>query len=132
MNKENIKYLSGEAYYCYTTRPNESGKYPSHCYEVGISNVETEDKEFLELIGELGIVKVNEDTQETYMKIANSKFPIPMFNMQGKEIDKCKLPNGTKIQLAVSMKHNEKFEKDYLICLGIKLLEDYKPFNPFE
>ena len=132
MEKKNIKYLSGEARYCYTTRPNDSGKYPTHCYEVGIDKVESEDKEFLDKLGDLEILKVDEDTDETYLKIANSKFPIPMYNMQGKEIDKCKLPNGTKIMLAVAIKHNDKFDKDYLVCLGIKLLEDYKPFNPFE
>ena len=132
MEKNNIKYLTGEARYCYTTRPNDGGKFPSHCYEVGLDNVECEDKEFYDNLMALDIIKIDDDTNERYIKIANSKFPIPMFNMSGKEIDKCKLPNGTKIMLAVSMKHNDKFDKDYLVCLGVKLLEDYKPFNPFE
>lgn len=131
VSKKNIKYITGEANYCYTTRTNESGRYPSHCYEVGLLNPSCEDEKFYNKLSKEEIIKHN-DNNDTTLKIANSKYPIPMYDKNGKEMDIVKLQNGVKIMIAVSIKHNDNYDKDYLICHGIKLMEDYKPFNPFD
>ena len=116
-------YVKGKSYYSFTTKTNESGKYPSHRYEVNLTDAVPELPEYGEI--------VNEFIKDGKLKIANSKYPIPMFDMTNVKLDQpVGLSNGTELLIFVERNTGE--NGDYLICKAIKVCEPIEDFNPFK
>ena len=125
-------FISGKAMYCFTTRPNTKGNLPSNKYEVCVTNMES-DYNIEPFITDTVIKdKDGNETQVERIKIANSKFPFPMFDVNNNRLaEPIIIPNETPITLFVKVKHTDQFNKDYLVCRAIKLNEVVKEFNPF-
>ena len=127
-------FITGNAHFCYTTKVNTNGKFPSLCYEVGINNNETEfvfdGDESHQVISKY--IKRDKSDKFDYLKIANSKFGFNMFDLNKQRIEPIAIPNGTRIKLAVTEKHSEKYNSDYLVCVGIQILEPIPENNPFK
>lgn len=125
-------YITGKALYCFTNRPNRKGKMPTNNYEVGVTEFNS-DYNVDEFVSDTVIRdKDGNEKQIERIKIANSKFPIPMFDMNAVRLaEPIAVPNETDITLFVEVKHSNQFNKDFLVCKAIKLNEEVKEFNPF-
>lgn len=153
MNKEEKKaigtafIIEGESYYSSLAQPNNKGQYASNCYEVGIANPKIKiskktDEAIAEVIKEkfeTDFLKANgtnlDDTTEDntiFVKIKNSKYPIPCYDINGERIEAPRISNGFPIKVKVKLNYSEKYKTYYLTAIGVKLMEEYKPFNPFD
>ena len=121
-------YINGESYYSMTTKRNTKGKFPSNCFEVGVTAIDyTDDNN--ELLQKY--VKDARDGTE-FLAIKNAKFEIPMFDMNNNRLPNAvAIPNGTNITLYVEEHHNDNYDTDYLVCKAIRVNEEVKEFNPF-
>lgn len=121
-------YINGKSYYSMTTKRNTKGKFPSNCFEVGVTNIDyTDDNN--ELLQKY--VKTARDETE-FLAIKNAKFEIPMFDMNNNRLPNAvAIPNGTDITLYVEEQHNDNYDTDYLVCKAIRVNEEVKEFNPF-
>ena len=125
-------FITGKALYCFTNKPNKKGRMPSHNYEVGIKNPESDYN--IDSFVKDTVIKDKEGNEQQVerIKIANSKYPIPMFDMNNDRLPEPKaVPNDTDITIYVEVKHSNEFNQDYLVCKAIKLNEEVKEFNPF-
>lgn len=111
-------FIEGKASYCFTTKTNEGGKYPSHMYEVGIK------PEFFP--AELSDFQKKDGTFK-----AKSKFPFLMFDERAERIDVVAIPNDTPIKVAVSIIEGERGK--FLACDGIMFTSGVpEAYNPFK
>lgn len=137
--------IKGNSYYSTTTKKNTKGKYPSNCYEVGLTDIDLSnvtDEDELEQVEKFisehqKEVDVKEDGKvigtTSALKIANSKYEIPMFDMNANRLENAvPLANGTPINIEVEIKHSDKFNTDYMTVKAIQVLEPIKEFNPFK
>lgn len=126
--------IKGKAFYCFTTKRNDKGKYPSHSYEIGIKDPVIADTALEKFIKTRRII-VEDGTEviEDYIKIANSKYEFPMFDKNANRLDhSVAIPNDTKIIIDVDVKVNKEYDKEYLVVKGVQICEDIKEYNPFE
>lgn len=131
MNKRTA-YITGESYYSMTTKKNTKGKYASNCYEVGVKNPEIDDDNSA-ILEEYSKSRTDDDGNGyDYLHIKNSKFEIPMFDMNNKRMPEAvAIPNGTNITMFVQEEYNANFDTNYLVCKAIRVNEEIKEFNPF-
>lgn len=137
-NKDLEFIIKGESYYSSLAQPNSKGKFASNCYEVGFKNLEIvcknsetkENKKNIETV-------VNEHIKETdegekFIKIRNSRYPIPTYTNAGEKIELPRISNCTKMFAKCKINYSEQFNTNYITVLAVKLIDDYKPFNPFD
>lgn len=139
--------ISGQSYYSSLAQPNTKGNYASNCYEVGIANPKLRiSKKTSDEIADVIKEKFETEFLKTtntemdkdgeciiYTKIKNSKYPIPVFEENGKtKIDLPRIANGTEITAKCKLNYSEKFDSFYLTVVAVKLEQEYKVFNPFE
>lgn len=138
--KENLEFIiKGESYYSSLAQPNNKGQFASHCYEVGVKNpvvvlsknTTKKDGEAITKLVE-SLIKTNEDTEEKYIKVKNSRYPIATYENNGNKIELPRISNGIKFIVKCKTAHSEQYNTDYLTVKAVKLIDDYKPFNPFE
>lgn len=138
--KENLEFIiKGESYYSSLAQPNNKGQFASHCYEVGIKNpvvvlsknTKKADAESITKLFE-SLVKVNDETKDKFIKIKNSRYPIATFENNGNKIELPRISNGIKFFAKCKTAHSEQYNTDYITVMAVKLIDDYKPFNPFE
>lgn len=126
-------FITGKALYCFTTKPNNKGTMPSNKYEVCVTDFKSDYNTEAFVTDTVITDKDGNEKQIERIKIANSKYPFPVFDVNNKRYDEAPfIPNGTPIELYVQVKHTDKFDKDYLICKAIKTLEVIEEFNPFK
>lgn len=117
MSENNNTYLiSGAANFCYTTKTNDSGKYPSHMYEVCIIPTEV-PSQVAKFVNHSGKIK------------CKSKFPFRMYDKNSDPIKQRSVPNDTDITIAVQI--NSGNNGEYLSCKGIRFNSDVADYNPF-
>lgn len=132
MNKEKKVLIIGKAFYANVSKKNQDGK-----YGVGISNPEyhinkgAEKQEVLKEVIE-GFIKHNEEKNVDVIQIRNSKFPLRVYNKNNEPIDNAYIKNDTNIQAVCSYRWDEPRGKFYLVVDGVKILDDYKNYHPFE
>ena len=135
----NTKFIAkGTAYYCKLDNPNTKGKFPSNCYEVGIANPTFSFAKNCtdEMVGEIfdnvinDLMKDSEDTK--FIKIANSKYPIKVYDMNNNIIDNPRISNGINLIAKFTIKYNTNFDKLFIVVNGVKLLDEYKVSTPFD
>ena len=138
--------IKGLSMYSLTTKPATKGEYPSNCYEVGLTDIDIvqtkndEEKDWLaDYIAahskDVDIKDKNGNTigTQALFKIKNSRFEIPMFDMNANRLPKAvALSNGTPITLELAKQHSDKFNTDYLIVRAIQVNEPIKEYNPFK
>lgn len=138
--------IKGLSMYSSTTRPATKGDYPSNCYEVGLTDIDIvsakNDKEkdwLLDYIADhskdVDIKDENGNTigTQAMFKIKNSRFEIPMFDMNAVKLPRAvPLSNGTPITLELAKRHSAEYNKDYLVVKAIQVNEPIKEFNPFK
>lgn len=133
-NYENVKfYAKGLSFYSHTNKPETKGKYASNKYGVGLKDFEfnTKDDELVKFIND-NFVRENKDGIE-FIKSNNSIYPITVYDKNNKRFDESiPLSNDTMIYVSFSIKINPQSMKPYLIVNGVKLTEDYKPYNAFD
>ena len=131
--------VKGGSYYSSLAQPNTKGKFASNCYEVGIKNptivcrksaTKTEVEKINSIVNDY--IKTIEDTADNFIKVKNSKYPIPTFENNGNRIELPRISNDTELIVKCKTNYSEQFSKDYITVIAVKLVEDYKPFNPFE
>lgn len=130
--------IKGESYYSSLAQPNSKGKFASNCYEVGFKNPEVvcknsaskEEKKNIKTIVDEYLKETEEG--EKFIKIKNSRYPILTLDNSGKKIELPRISNGVKMFAKCKINFSEQFNKDYITVLAVKLIDDYKPFNPFE
>ena len=138
--------IKGFSMYSSTTKPVTKGEYPSNCYEVGLTDIEivqtkndTEKDWLVDYIvdhsKDVDIKDENGNTigTQAMFKIKNSRFEIPMFDMNANKLTKAvALSNGTPITLDLAKQHSDKYNTDYLVVKAIQVNEPIKEFNPFK
>ena len=138
--------IKGFSMYSSTTKPVTKGEYPSNCYEVGLTDIEivqtkndTEKDWLVDYIAdhskEIDIKDEDGNTigTQSMFKIKNSRFEIPMFDMNANKLTKAvALSNGTPITLDLAKQHSDKYNTDYLVVKAIQVNEPIKEFNPFK
>lgn len=138
--------IRGLSMYSSTTKPATKGEYPSNCYEVGIIDIDfvsvkdaTEKDWLIDYINdhsrEIDIKDKDGKIIDTVLmfKIKNSRFEIPMFDMNANKLPKAvALPNGTPITLDLAKQHSDKYNTDYLVVKAIQVNEPIKEYNPFK
>lgn len=136
--------IKGKSLYSSTVRPATKGEYPSNCYEVCITDIEivkatNEEEKFLtEYLNEhLKDVEIKDKDGNVIekvkaLKIANSRYEIPMFDQNANRLPKAvPISNGVEITLELQKNHSDKFKTDYLVVKAIQVNEPIKEFNPF-
>lgn len=143
MAKNNVEFIiTGESYYSSLAQPNSKGKFASNCYEVGIENpsvnfsknTDEKSRKHALAVFETYIKDITSETGDVIgqsVKIKNSKYPIPTFDNEGNRIDLPRISNGTKLIVKVKTAYSDNYSKDYLTVMAVKLIDEYKPFNPF-
>ena len=138
--------IKGFSMYSSTTKPVTKGEYPSNCYEVGLTDIEivqtkndTEKDWLVDYIvdhsKDVDIKDENGNTigTQAMFKIKNSRFEIPMFDMNANKLTKAvALSNGTPITLDLAKQHSDKYNTDYLVVKAIQVNEPINEFNPFK
>ena len=138
--------IKGLSMYSSTAKPATKGEYPSYRYEVGLTDVDIvktkndTEKDWLvdyikEHSQEIDIKDKDGNTigTQSMFKIKNSRFEIPMFDMNANRLSKAvALPNGTPITLDLAKQHSDKYNKDYLVVKAIQVNEPIKEYNPFK
>ena len=138
--------IKGFSMYSSTTKPVTKGEYPSNCYEVGLTDIEivqtkndTEKDWLVDYIAdhskEIDIKDEDGNTigTQSMFKIKNSRFEIPMFDMNANKLTKAvALSNGTPITLDLAKQHSDKYNTDYLVVKAIQVNEPINEFNPFK
>lgn len=127
--------ISGEAFYCFTTKVNRTGKFPSNCYEIGIANPVCDSGD--DISAYIKTAKVKDDKgkefEVPYIKIANSKYQFAMFDKFAEKLEKpVSLSNGTAIRVNCNEKYNKQFDTNYLVVSAVQVLDDITEFNPFK
>lgn len=116
MSDNNTYLISGAANFCHTTKTNESGKFPSHMYEVGVIPAEVPSP-VAKFVNKSGVIK------------CKSKFPFRMYDKNADPIEQRSIPNDTDITVAVQVESGKNGE--FLKCMGIKFNSDVVDYNPF-
>lgn len=131
--------IKGLSMFSNTTRKNTKGKYPTNAYGVGLTDIEIiagtdiEADLVYDLYKERTVKIDNEEKTISILKIQNSKFKIPMFDMNNERLEQVvPIKNGTPITIDVSVRHSETYNTDYLVVNAIRIDEPIKEFNPFE
>ena len=138
--------IKGFSMYSLTTKPATKGEYPSNCYEVGLTDIDIvqtkndEEKDWLEdyIADHSKDVDIKDENGNTIgtramFKIKNSRFEIPMFDMNANRLPKAvALSNGTPITLELAKQHSDKFNTEYLVVKAIQVNEPIKEYNPFK
>lgn len=138
--------IKGLSMYSSTTKLATKGEYPSNCYEVGLTDIDIvqtkNDEEAIWLADyiadhskEVDIKDEDGNTigTQSMFKIKNSRFEIPMFDMNANKLPKAvALSNGTPITLDIAKQHSNKYNTDYLVVKAIQVNEPIKEFNPFK
>lgn len=138
--------IKGLSMYSSTAKPATKGEYSSNCYEVGLTDIDivqtkndTEKDWLSDYIAnhsrEIDIKDEDGNTIGTrsMFKIKNSRYEIPMFDMNGDRLPKAvALSNGTAITLELAKQHSDKYNTDYLVVKAIQVNEPIKEFNPFK
>lgn len=137
-NKSYEFILKGGSYYTSLAQPNTKGKFASNCYEVGIKNpiiiyrkssTKTEVEKINSIINDY--IKNIEDTTDNFIKVKNSKYPIPTFENNGNKIESPRISNDTELIVKCKANYSEQFSKDYITVIAVKLVDDYTQYNPF-
>ena len=122
--------VTGKAHYCFTSKVNDKGNFPSNCYEVCVIPEKITGEDDAVSFFNTHFIKNNTNTGVTYVRCANSKYPFKIFDKDNNRINSnIAIQNDTTIAVAFEMKN--KNGRDYLICNGIKLKDDFKEYNPF-
>lgn len=138
--------IKGLSMYSLTTKPATKGEYPSNCYEVGLTDIDIiqtkndEEKDWLAdyIANHSKDVDIKDENGNTIgtqamFKIKNSRFEIPMFDMNASRLPKAvALSNGTPITLELAKQHSDKFNTEYLVVKAIQVNEPIKEYNPFK
>jgi hypothetical protein len=125
-------FIDGKAFYCKTNKPNTKGRYPSNCYEAGVFNPSSEYDISQFVKDAVYTDKEGNETQGEQVSIKNSKYPIPIFDMNNERYqDNISIPNGTDITMFCKVCYSEGFNTEYLVVRAIKINEELKEFNPF-
>ena len=136
--------IKGLSMYSLTTKPATKGEHPSNCYEVGVTDIDIvqtkndEEKDWLvdyiaDHSKDVDIKDENNNTigTQAMFKIKNSRFEIPMFDMNANRLPKAvALSNGTPITLELAKLHSDKFNTEYLVVKAIQVNEPIKEYNP--
>ena len=131
--------VKGRSYYSSLSQPNTKGKFARNCYEVGVKNpaivcrksaTQAERKKINSIVNDY--IKNIDDTDDNFIKIKNSKYPIPTFENNGNRIELPRISNDTELIVKCKINYSEQFSKDYITVIAVKLVEDYNPFNPFK
>lgn len=138
--------ITGKSMFSSTTKKSTKGKFPTHCYEIGITDINIEDynneldKEFLSDYIDKHLKTVEYTDNETgevvevqILKIANSKYQFPMFDMNAERLEKSvPLSNGTNIRLELAKRYSEEFKTDYIVVKAVQVLDEIIDYNPFK
>lgn len=138
--------IKGLSMFSSTTKPATKGEYPSNCYEVGLTDIDiiqtknNEEKDWLadyiaDHSKDVDLKDENGNTigTQAMFKIKNSRFEIPMFDMNANKLPKAvALSNGTPITLDLAKQHSDKYNTDYLVVKAIQVNEPIKEYNPFK
>lgn len=132
MNKEKKVLIIGKSFYSNVSKKNNDGK-----YGVCISNPDyhiNKGAEKQEVLKEVlyGFTKYNEEKNVYMIQIRNSKFPLRVYDKNNQPIDNAYIKNDTNIQVVCSYRWDESRGKFYLVVDGVKILDDYKNYHPFE
>ena len=124
--------IKGKAYYCFTTKKNSKGKYPSHCYEIGILDPTSTD-DIDKFVKTRTTIVDGAEIIEHYIKIANSKYEFPMFDMDANRLSSSvAIPNGTEITIEADIKTNKEYNREYLVVKAVQINEHIQEYNPFK
>lgn len=135
MNKEKKVKVVGKSYYSYPTKSKENLNGQMK-YGVGIIvdtfgiNKNAENYDILKTSFEK-MLKTKE--VGTVLTVANSNYPLSVYDKDNKEIENAYIKNDTNIEVVLSFKWSKLNNNFYLTVDGIKILDDYvSKTNPFE
>lgn len=130
--------IKGLSMFSNTTRKNTKGNYPTNAYGVGLTDIEiikgtdTETDLVHDMYKERTVKIDGEEKEMPILKIQNSKFKIPMFDMNNEQLEQAvPIKNGTPITIDVSVRHSETYNTDFFVVNAIRIDEPIKKFNPF-
>ncbi len=130
--------IKGLSMFSNTTHKNTKGKYPTNAYGVGLTDIEItggkdDEINFVTKLYKKRTVKIDgEEKVIPILKIQNSKFKIPMFDMSNERLEQAvPIKNGTPITIDVSVRHSDTYNTDFLVVNAIRIDEPIKEFNPF-
>lgn len=138
--------ITGNSLFTCLTRKNTKSKMPSNAYEVGveidkdfeITSANNDEKEWLAEYISTHTKDINykgkdgKEVVKRIFKIANARFPIPLFDENAVPMDRpVPIPNGTSITLEIEKKFSDEFTKEYLVVKAVKLNEHIEEYNPF-
>ena len=135
MNREKKVKVVGKSYYSYPTKAKENLNGQMK-YGVGIIvdtfgiNKNAENYNILKTSFEK-MLKTKE--VGTVLIVANSNYPLSVYDKDNKEIENAYIKNDTNIEVVLSFKWSKLNNNFYLTVDGIKILDDYvSKTNPFE
>lgn len=118
--------IRGKSNYAHLSKPNNKGK-----YGIGVAEIENILVNSDENVEEMRAFFKDTFVSDGACQFENSKYPINVQTVTGEPIEGVRLSNGFPIDVIVSLKYNETHKKYYCVVDGVKLLEEYKPFNAF-
>lgn len=132
MNTQKKVLIVGKAFYINACKPNKDGK-----YGIGISSPECHINKNAENIAILKetmekFIKRDDKTNLDVIQVRNAKFPLKVFDKDNVEIENARISNGTNVQAVCSFKWDSERNKFFLTVDGLKILDDYKAYHPFE
>lgn len=132
MNKEKKVLIIGKAFYINAVKENKDGK-----YGIGIASPEyhiNKNAENASVLRETmdNFIKKDDKSNLNVIQVRNSKFPIRVYDKDNMELKNARIPNGTNVQAVCSFKWDSDRNKFFLTVDGLKILDEYKPYHPFE
>lgn len=118
--------IRGKSNYAHLSKPNKNGK-----FGIGVAEIENILVNSDENIEEMRAFFKDNFVSNGVCQFENSKFPIKVQTVTDESIEGVRLSNGFPIDVIVSLKYNKTHKKYYCVVDGVKLLDEYKPFNAF-
>lgn len=124
--------VNGKSFYSNLSKANKKGK-----YGVGITDIEKimvncekgKEKALLALFND-SFLKTNKDGV-VHCSVSNSNYPLSVQDKDGNPLGNVYIKNGFPISVVFELRRDSIHGKDFCVVNAIKLLEEYKKFNPF-